>query len=198
MPSAMMPSVTTLSRMTPNPSARGTSRAMRAGRLALAGALALATTLAGLTGAADRGAAQGTSKGTFGDWQIRCDTPPGAKTEQCALVQRVADEYRSNVALDVIVLKTSDRKARILRVVAPLGVLLPSRLGLKIDQTDIGRTEFVRCLPTGCVAEVMMDDALLAKFSAGKLATFIIFQTPEEGIGIPINLERFAEGFEKL
>lgn len=198
MPSATMPSVTTSNRTLPEAPTPWISLAKRGARLVVAGALAVTTALAGLTGAADRGAAQGTSKGTFGDWQIRCDTPPGAKTEQCALVQRVADEYRSNVALDVIVLKTSDKKARILRVVAPLGVLLPSRLGLKIDQTDIGRTEFVRCLPTGCVAEVMMDDALLAKFSAGKLATFIIFQTPEEGIGIPINLERFAEGFEKL
>jgi invasion protein IalB len=179
----------------------GTSRATRKGTLSRATRLAATTLSAALVaglGFVMPATAQGTSKGAFGDWQIRCDTPPGAKSEQCALVQRVADEYRSNVALDVIVLKTSDKKARILRVVAPLGVLLPSRLGLKIDQTDIGRTEFVRCLPTGCVAEVMMDDALLAKFSAGKMATFIIFQTPEEGIGIPINLDHFAEGFEKL
>lgn len=195
MPSVTMPSTAPRTTTPRTTEARPAGRVLR---LALAAALALATAFAGLTGASERAVAQGATKGTFGDWQIRCDTPPGAKSEQCALVQRVADEYRSNVALDVIVLKTSDKKARILRVVAPLGVLLPSRLGLKIDQTDIGRTEFVRCLPTGCVAEVMMDDALLAKFSAGKLATFIIFQTPEEGIGIPINLDKFAEGFEKL
>lgn len=182
-----MPSVTM-----PCPALDARPRGHRVAALALSAALALAAILPAPA------LAQGSTKGSFGDWQIRCDTPPGAKSEQCALVQRVADEYRSNVALDVIVLKTSDKKARILRVVAPLGVLLPSRLGLKIDQTDIGRTEFVRCLPTGCVAEVMMDDALLAKFNAGKQATFIIFQTPEEGIGIPINLDKFAEGFDKL
>ena len=50
----------------------------------------------------------------------------------------------------------------------------------------------------GCVAEVMMDDALLAKFNAGKQATFIIFQTPEEGIGFPMSLKGFGEGFDKL
>jgi invasion protein IalB len=186
-------------RMPPR-SARTGHRVRRAGRaLTVAVAAAAAVVAAAMVAVAPTpAAAQGSTKGAFGDWQIRCDVPPGAKSEQCALVQRVADEIRSNVALDVIVLKTADKKTRILRVVAPLGVLLPSRLGLKIDQTDIGRTEFVRCLPTGCIAEVMMDDALLAKFSTGKLATFIIFQTPEEGIGIPINLEHFAEGFEKL
>ena len=56
-----------------------------------------------------------------------------------------------------------------LRVVAPLGVLLPSGLGLKIDQTDIGRAGFVRCLTTGCVAEVVMDDKLLDELRAGKV-----------------------------
>ena len=142
--------------------------------------------------------AQGVVKSKFGDWELRCETPPGAAREQCALMQSVAADDKPNVNLVVIVLKTADGKSKLLRVIAPLGVLLPNGLGLKIDQTDIGRAGFVRCLPTGCVAEVMMDDALLAKFSAGKQATFIIFQTPEEGIGIPINLEHFAEGFDKL
>ena len=92
------------------------------------------------------------------DWQIRCDTPPGAKTEQCALIQSVTAEDRANVGLTVIVLKTADQKSRLMRVVAPLGVLLPSGLGLKIDNADIGRAGFVRCLPNGCIAEVVMDD----------------------------------------
>ena len=92
------------------------------------------------------------------DWQIRCDTPPGAKTEQCALIQSVTAEDRANVGLTVIVLKTADAKSRLMRVVAPLGVLLPSGLGLKIDNADIGRAGFVRCLPNGCIAEVVMDD----------------------------------------
>src|SRR6266567_6064887 len=98
--------------------------------------------------------AQGAVKSVHKDWQIRCDTPPGAKTEQCALIQSVTAEDRANVGLTVIVLKTADQKSRLMRVVAPLGVLLPSGLGLKIDQADIGRAGFVRCLPNGCVAEV--------------------------------------------
>jgi invasion protein IalB len=98
----------------------------------------------------------------------------------------------------VIVLKTADLKSRLMRVVAPLGVLLPSGLGLKIDQADVGRAGFVRCLPNGCIAEVVMDDALIAKLRTGKTATFIIFQTPEEGIGFPMSLAGFGEGYDKL
>jgi invasion protein IalB len=142
--------------------------------------------------------AQGAVKSVHKDWQIRCDTPPGAKSEQCALIQSVVAEDRANVGLTVIVLKTADAKSRLMRVVAPLGVLLPSGLGLKIDNDDIGRAGFVRCLPNGCIAEVVMDDTLIGKLRNGKSATFIIFQTPEEGIGFPMSLAGFGEGYDKL
>src|SRR5512139_2890325 len=159
--------------------------------LAITAALALTATGGGAL-------AQGAVKSVHKDWQIRCDTPPGAKSEQCALIQSVTAEDRANVGLTVIVLKTADQKSRLIRVVAPLGVLLPSGLGLKIDQADIGRAGFVRCLPNGCIAEVIMDDELIKKLRVGKTATFIIFQTPEEGIGFPMSLAGFGEGYDKL
>ncbi|MEZ5841988.1 MAG: invasion associated locus B family protein [Hyphomicrobiales bacterium] len=142
--------------------------------------------------------AQGAVRGTHGDWEIRCDTPPGAKAEQCVLIQNVTAEDRDNVGLSVIILKTADHKSRILRVLAPLGVLLPTGLGLKIDDIDVGRAGFVRCLPNGCIAEVIMDDKLIGQLREGKYATFIVFQTPEEGIGIPISLNGFAPGYDAL
>jgi invasion protein IalB len=160
--------------------------------------LALALVAAGLIGASTEAQAQGAVRSVHGDWQIRCDTPPGAQSEQCALIQSVVAEDRSNAGLTVIVLKTADQKSKLMRVVAPLGVLLPSGLGLKLDNVDVGRAGFVRCLPNGCVAEVVMDDKLLGQLKAAKTATFIIFETPEEGIGFPLSLNGLAEGFDKL
>ncbi len=154
--------------------------------------------LAALMGTAAPVAAQGVVRSVFNDWQIRCDTPPGAQGEQCALIQSVTAEDRANVGITVIVLKTADQKSKLMRVVAPMGVLLPSGLGLKIDQMDVGRAGFVRCLPTGCVAEVVMDDNLIKQMRTGTTATFIIFQTPEEGIGFPMSLKGFGDGFDKL
>ena len=164
------------------------------------GALAAFLTLAALLGwaTADQALAQGAVKSVHKEWQIRCDTPPGAKSEQCALIQSVVAEDRANVGLTVIVLKTADQKSRLMRVVAPLGVLLPSGLGLKIDDANIGRAGFVRCLPNGCIAEVVMDETLIGKLRNGKTSTFIIFQTPEEGIGFPMSLAGFGEGYDKL
>jgi len=173
--------------------ARDAARAQAIFRLA--GALLAAALLFALTQAAH---AQGAVRSVHGDWQIRCDTPPGAQGEQCALIQSVVAEDRSNAGLTVIVLKTADQKSKLMRVVAPLGVLLPSGLGLKLDNQDVGRAGFVRCLPNGCVAEVMMDDKLLGQLKGAKTATFIIFETPEEGIGFPLSLNGLSEGYDKL
>ncbi|WP_245418042.1 invasion associated locus B family protein [Cohaesibacter celericrescens] len=142
--------------------------------------------------------AQGAVRSVHGEWEIRCDTPPGAPSEQCALMQYVTAADRDNVGLTVIILKTADKSARILRVLTPLGVLLPHGLGLKVDATDVGRAGFVRCLPQGCIAEVIMDDKLIELLNTGQTATFIVFQTPEEGIGIPIPLNGFKAGFGEL
>lgn len=170
-------------------------RSSRLGRLAVAHVTAFA--LIAAIGPAPV-LAQGQVKATHGDWQMRCDTPPGATAEQCALIQNVTAEDRENVGLTVIVLKAVDKKTRLLRVLAPLGVLLPSGLGLRVDGAKIGQAGFVRCLPSGCLAEVILRDEELAKLETGETATFIIFQTPEEGIGIPISLKGFKEGFAAL
>ena len=175
------------------PPARRTIRAAARG-----GLFGLALAVAGVFGWASHADAQGAVRSVHGDWQIRCDTPPGAQSEQCALIQSVVAEDRSNAGLTVIVLKTADQKSRLMRVVAPLGVLLPSGLGLKLDNQDVGRAGFVRCLPNGCVAEVVMDDKLLGQLKNAKTATFIIFETPEEGIGFPLSLNGLSEGFDKL
>ena len=154
--------------------------------------------LAALTAFSGAAFAQGSVRSVHSDWQVRCDTPPGAQAEQCALMQSVTAEDRPNIGLTVIILKTADKKTRLMRVIAPPGVLLPSGLGLKIDNTEVGRAGFVRCVPNGCVAEVIMDDKLIGQLRVGQVATYIIFQTPEEGIGFPMSLKGFGEGFDKL
>jgi invasion protein IalB len=142
--------------------------------------------------------AQEETKSHYGPWSIVCDTPPGAPAEQCALMQNVVAQDRKEVGLSVIVLKTADKKERILRVLAPLGVLLTNGLGLNIDGENIGRTAFVRCVQDGCYAEVLLEGKILESFRKGSNAVFIIFQTPEEGIGIPVDLSGFSEGFKNL
>jgi len=131
-------------------------------------------------------------------WETRCETPPGAATPQCAIVQSVVDDQRPNITLVVIALKTADHKSRLLRVIAPLGVLIPTGLELKLDADDFGRMSFVRCLPNGCVAETLIDDKLLDRMESAQTFPLVLFQTPEEGIGVPAPMTGFKDAFDKL
>ncbi|MEF2070445.1 invasion associated locus B family protein [Consotaella aegiceratis] len=152
-----------------------------------------------LTGGAEaQSGATGAVRSQHGAWAVVCDKPAGASTEQCALLQNVVAEDRPEIGLSVVALKTADKQARILRVLAPLGTLLPNGLGLYVDGKDIGRAQFVRCFEDGCYAEVILEDTLLQTLSEGTMATFIVFQTPEEGIGIPVDLNGFKDGFDAL
>lgn len=140
----------------------------------------------------------GTVKAQHGDWQVVCKPPPpGAKKEVCALVQSVTAEDRNNVGLTVYFQKFSDGR-RVLRVFAPLGVLLPPGLGLKIDDKDVGHAPFLRCHTFACYAQVVVEDKLIDQLKTGKTAVFIIFQTEEAGIGIPISLAGFGQALAAL
>jgi len=143
-------------------------------------------------------AQEGTVKGQHGDWQIVCkDPPPGAKNEVCALVQSVTAEDKDNIGLTVYFQKFSNG-TRVLRVFAPLGILLPPGLGLKIDDKDVGHAPFLRCHTFACYAQVVVEDPLVEQLKNGKTAIFIIFQAEEAGIGIPISLAGFKEALAEL
>jgi invasion protein IalB len=135
---------------------------------------------------------------THGAWQVSCRTPPGAKEEKCALVQSVTAEDRPNVGLTVVFYKAIGEDKKLLRVVVPLGVLLPTGLGLKIDGQDVGNAPFLKCGKRGCVAEVVLQDEVIAKMKTGSVAMFIIFDTPEAGIGIPVSLQGFGDALANL
>jgi invasion protein IalB len=141
---------------------------------------------------------EGTVKAQHGDWQVVCKPPPpGSKNEACAIVQSVTAEDRNNVGLTVYFQKFSNG-TRVLRVFAPLGILLPPGLGLKIDDKDVGHAPFLRCHNFACYAQVVVEDALVEKLKTGKTAIFIIFQTEEAGIGIPISLAGFDKALASL
>jgi invasion protein IalB len=143
-------------------------------------------------------APEGTVKSQHGDWQVVCkDPPPGAKNGICALVQSVTAEDKNNIGITVYIQKLSNG-TRVLRVFAPLGVLLPPGLGLKIDDKDVGHAPFLRCHSFACYAQVVVDDPLVERLKTGKTAIFIIFQTEEAGIGIPISLKGFGEALDDL
>ena len=104
----------------------------------------------------------------FGEWNLICDNPIGAPDKQCSIYQNVVAENRKEVGLSVVVLKIAGGKAQILRVLAPLGVLIPNALGFAIDDEEMGRLQFIRCLQDGCTAETIMTEEMIQKMKKEK------------------------------
>jgi invasion protein IalB len=141
----------------------------------------------------------GTIRSNHGAWSIICDTPAGTSQEQCALMQNVIADDRPEVGLSVVVLKTADRKARILRILAPLGVLLKDGMELFVDNNNVGRAYFTRCFAEGCYVEVEIDDQLMKILRSGKNAVFAVRESSDQDrVGIPVALNGFGEGYDAL
>ncbi len=160
--------------------------------------LPAATLSAGMAVSLAAAGAQDSVKTKFGAWELQCQTPPGSKSEQCALTQTVRSEDKADSSLGVIVGKPSEVKATVLRVIAPLNVYLLNGVSLKIDQTDIGRAPFFRCSPSGCLADAPLDDKVLDQLKNGRIATLVIYLDPSEGLRHQVRLEGLKAGLEKL
>lgn len=155
----------------------------------------------------------------FGSWLMHCseieapqnatESSTEAPTEEvCALFQSVAAENRPRFGLTVLISKddgsgavtqkNSERSAALIKILVPLGVLIPTGVGMDIDGENIGLTGFLRCLPNGCTAVATLSDESLAQLKSATTASFTVFLTPEDGLSIPIRLNGLAEGFDAL
>jgi len=133
-----------------------------------------------------------------GFWKVICETPPGAKAEQCGIHQSVEDSTRTDLGLSITIIRPADRKGDLMRIQAPLGILLPTGVGLEIDGQNFGNVWFIKCFADGCWADADVDAKLLDALKKGKQAIFKVFQTPEEGIGIPVDLKGFSDAYVKI
>jgi invasion protein IalB len=138
-----------------------------------------------------------TVKAQYGDWRHECTKPPGARAELCAITQDVTDETNADVGLSVHVQKLPSGES-LLRVVAPLGVLLTHNLAVRVDGDYLGEAPFLRCYVLGCQAQIEIDDKLRAKLTGGKTLLLVIHRTAEQGVGIPISLNGFPQAFAAL
>ena len=109
------------------------------------------------------------------------------------MVQNTQSEKNPKATLTLVLVKTvaGDKTTINMRVIAPIGVFLPTGVALEIDGNAVGRVPFTRCMPQVCMAFAEASADTLAKLKKGKEANFIIYEAP--GIGLPMKLS--LEGF---
>ena len=151
-----------------------------------------------LFASAPEGDAQMRVASEHGFWKVICETPPGASSEQCGMHQAVQDTENEALGLSITILRPADRKGDMMRIQAPLGILLPTGVGLEIDGKNFGNVWFIKCFADGCWADAEIDTNLLDALKKGKIAVFKVFPTPEEGVGIPVDLTGFSDAYSRI
>ncbi len=147
---------------------------------------------------------------THGDWVLQCEDEPEEKVagatpdkpheRACGMVQTARNEERKNIALTLVLMLTEQqgKQATMMRVMAPIGVFLPTGVALEIDGAAVGRVPFTRCLPQVCIAFAEASPQTLEKLKKGDKANFIIYEAPGLGINLKLSLKGFTAGLDAL
>jgi invasion protein IalB len=159
------------------------------------------------TGAAQQQAPAAETISKHGAWQVQCGTaqapdggPDPAGKKQCGMVQVTHSEKNDKIGLSLIIVKAKqgDKDVLMMRVMAPIGVYLPTGVALEIDTVAVGRVPFTRCRPQICEAFAEASPETLAKMKKGTAANFIIYEAPGLGIPMKISLDGFGASLTDL
>lgn len=159
---------------------------------------------------------------SHGDWTIQCQMQPAVQPDggdgagngeaagnsqangegerTCGMVQTVQHEQRKNVALTLILVRAEQegKEITMMRLMAPIGVYLPTGVALEIDGAAIGRVPFARCLPQVCIAFAEASPPTLEKLKKGGKANFIIYEAPGLGMSMQFSLKGFTAALTEL
>lgn len=143
-----------------------------------------------------------------GAWSVQCtELPPGVDEAQpkggksCGMVLIAKSEKNPNLAMSIVVskIKQGDKSAVFMRVLAPIGVYLPTGIPIEIDGNALPKPmQFTRCNPRLCEGFGEASPDSLAKFKKGTDATFYIYDRPGNGYPMKVPLEGFGASLADL
>lgn len=139
---------------------------------------------------------------THGKWAIQCtELPADQGGKSCGMVQNAKNEKDERIAISVVVsrLKRDGKAVTFMRILAPIGVYLPTGIPVEIDGAALpNRMQFSRCLPRVCEGFGEASPETLAKFKKGNDATYYLYDRPGNGYPMKISLEGFGAGLAAL
>ncbi len=144
---------------------------------------------------------------THGQWKVQCETATAtgadgktAEQRSCGMVQSAKSDKNPKATLTLILVKTkvADKAQINMRVIAPIGVFLPTGVALEIDGNAVGRVPFTRCMPQVCMAFAEASPETLGKLKKGTEANFIIYEAPGIGLPMKLSLDGFSAALGEL
>jgi invasion protein IalB len=139
---------------------------------------------------------------THGAWVVQCTTLPAEQGgKSCGMIQNTKNDKDERIAISVIVsrVKREGKAVTFMRILAPIGVYLPTGIPVEIDGAALpNRMQFSRCLPRICEGFGEASPETLAKFKKGGAATFYLYDRPGNGYPMKISLDGFGAALANL
>jgi invasion protein IalB len=139
---------------------------------------------------------------THGKWAVQCtELPADQGGKSCGMIQNAQNEKDQRIAISVVVsrVKRDGKSATFMRILAPIGVYLPTGIPIEIDGAALpNRMQFSRCLPRMCEGFGEASPETLAKFKKGTAATFYLYDRPGNGYPMKVSLEGFGAALANL
>jgi invasion protein IalB len=136
-----------------------------------------------------------------GAWKLRCARAPIGKSDPCDMFQLLINPEGEPVAeMSVQTLNATGEFIADLVIIAPLGLLLPAGVQVKIDGRDAGRIPFIVCSKNSCVAKAGLKAADVQALKAGNVTqlAFVPADRSRAPFGGDISLAGFTVSFDKL
>ncbi|WP_346915209.1 invasion associated locus B family protein [uncultured Roseibium sp.] len=128
-------------------------------------------------------------------WVKICNVDPKVNKQVCF----TSLELRTNTGqfLSSFGVKEIDGEARKLLIIAvPTGRLIQPGLGVQIDSGKLVQAKYSICVPTTCVAELVVDDGFIASMKQGNKITLTTFNQQAKAIPLEITLIGFTKVYE--
>ncbi len=126
----------------------------------------------------------------FDDWKLDCD-------KNCVIKQGLSNPKKPGVVYGIEISKIIDSDSPIMQVNLPLGIYLPSGIGVIVGR-EKKEAPVITCLHSGCRAIVSLNKKLLSAMKKEKKLNLRFFTANKKSNEVYFSLKGFSQAINKL
>ncbi len=137
---------------------------------------------------------------TYRDWRVICvaaEDGTGTAGRQCEMSQQLTLTETGQRVLSLAVQRQPDGAPRA-TFVAPFGLRLADGLVIEVNGAAVQAMGFLTCMPDGCIAAALLEDATMAALRAGTSADIRLTALSGETLAPQVSLLGFTAAWNRL
>lgn len=136
----------------------------------------------------------------IGAWTVKCVPNEDADTPACHIFQKIVVERTGNTekAVHMSLGFAPDESEPVTIIRMPLGLWLMNGITLAVDDGPAQQFPIQVCAPAGCQTTLRLQPNILDALKSGRRLIVTTFNTRQEPVQIPIDLNGFSDALTAL